>query len=111
MAMVPGCDQALIEPAKITDYLLSTTHAVGRAKAGFFKSFGFRDDAPEEMVQALLAHIQGNAVADVEASPFGTKYRVDGPLASPDGRNPLVSTVWIIPGSETNPRFVTAFPC
>jgi hypothetical protein len=111
MSTVPGCDQAVIEPAKITDYLLSSTHPVGRAKASFFKSFGFRDDIPDVLAQALLAHIRGNSVADIEASPFGTKYRVDGPLASPDGRNPLVSTVWIISGGETIPRLVTAFPC
>jgi hypothetical protein len=111
MATVPHCNEAVIEPAKIADYLLSATHPIGRAKAVFFTRFGFRADAPEELGLALLAHVRANAIADIEASAYGTKYRVDGVLASPDGRNPLVSTVWIILDGETIPRFVTAFPC
>ena len=111
MATVPRCDQSIIEPAKIADYLLSGSHPIGRAKARFFARFGFREDAPEELARALLAHVRDNAVAGTEASAYGTKYRVDGALTSPDGRNPLVSTVWTILDGETIPRFVTAFPC
>ena len=111
MATVPSCDRSIVEPTKIAGYLLSGAHPIGWAKARFFKRFGFRQDAPEELVQALLAHVRDNAVANMETSTYGTKYRVDGPLASPDGRNPSVSTVWIILDGETIPRFVTAFPC
>jgi|SoiMethySBSTD1v2_1073268.scaffolds.fasta_scaffold234492_4 hypothetical protein len=111
MATVPNCDWSIVDPTKITDYLLSGAHPIGWAKARFFKRFGFREDAPGELVQALLAHVRDHAVADTETSSYGTKYRVDGPLASPDGRNPSVSTVWIILDGETIPRFVTAFPC
>ena len=95
----------------MASYLLSSTHPIGRGKARFFMRFGFRDDAPEELVQALLDHVQDNAVADAEVSSYGTKYRVDGPIASPDGRNPRVSTVWMLRNGELTPRFVTAFPC
>jgi hypothetical protein len=111
MATVPSCDQSIIESTKIAGYLLSGTHPIGRAKMRFFKRFGFREDAPEELTQALSMHVRDNAVADAETSAYGTKYRVDGPLTSPDGRNPLVSTVWIILDGDTIPRFVTAFPC
>jgi hypothetical protein len=111
MGTVPGCDQSIIEPTKVADYLLSGAHPIGWAKARFFKRFGFREDAPEELRQALLAHVRENAVVETETSPYGIKYRVDGPLASPDGRNPLVSTVWTILDGEAIPRFITAFPC
>jgi hypothetical protein len=63
MATVPNCERSIIAPAKITDYLLSEMHPVGRAKAQFFKRFGFRAAAPEELIQALLAHVGDNAVA------------------------------------------------
>jgi hypothetical protein len=46
MATVPGCDQAVIDAAKITAYLLCDTHPLGRAKAQFFMRFGFREDQP-----------------------------------------------------------------
>jgi len=111
MATVPGCDQAIIDTAKITGYLLSEKHPIGRGKARFFRRFGFREDLPEVLAQALLAHVRDNAVADTETSTYGTKYRVDGPLVSPDGRAPLVSSVWMILDGEAIPRFITAFPC
>jgi hypothetical protein len=111
MATVPNCERSIIAPAKITDYLLSEMHPVGRSKAQFFKRFGFHADNPEELTRVLLTHVRDNAVAHTETSAYGSKYRVDGPLASPDGRNPRVATVWMIPDGETIPHFVTAFPC
>jgi hypothetical protein len=111
MDRVPNCEQSIVEPAKVADYLLSGTHPIGWAKARFFKVFGFREDAPEHLAHALIAHVCSNPVADTEISVYGTKHRVDGPLVSPDGRNPMVSTVWIVVEGDTIPRFVTAFPC
>jgi hypothetical protein len=111
MATVPNADQAVVDAAKIERYLLSPTHPIGRAKADFFKRFGFRRDTPEELIDAVLAHVREHAIADTEASDHGIKYRVDGPLAAPSALNPRVSTVWIVLNGETYPRFVTAFPC
>jgi hypothetical protein len=111
MEPVPNREQAIIDPGKISNYLLSGTHPVGRVKAQFFKSFGFREEAPEELTQALLAHVQEHPAANIEVSPYGTKYRVEGLLTSPDGRNLLEAAVWIILDEDIVPRFVTAFPC
>jgi len=74
VATVPGCDQAIVESAKVVSYLLSSTHPIGRSKARFFTQFGFREDAPEKLVQALLKHIRTYDVADVEVSSYGLKY-------------------------------------
>jgi len=63
VATVPGCDQAIVESAKVVSYLLSSTHPIGRSKARFFTQFGFREDAPEKLVQALLKHIRTYDVA------------------------------------------------
>jgi hypothetical protein len=111
MPTVPDCAQAIVEPTKVAAYLLSRTHPIGRGKARFFKRFGFREDAPDALMQALLAHVNVYEVAHTESFTYGIKYRVDGPLDSPDRRNPRVSTVWIVRRGETTPRFVTAFPC
>ena len=111
MANVPNRDRAVVEPNKITNYLLSGTHPVGWAKARFFKRLGFRESAPEVLIQALLIHVRDNAVAETETSAYGTKYRVDGPLASPYGHNPSVSSIWFISFGEDRPRLITAFPC
>ena len=38
---LPGAENAVVEPRKIRDYLLSPTHAVGRYKATFFAKLGY----------------------------------------------------------------------
>ena len=38
---LPAGERAVIAPAKIRDYLLSTSHPVGRFKAPFFASLGY----------------------------------------------------------------------
>jgi len=111
MTTVPACDQAVVDSAKVTSYLLSNVHPIGRSKARFFTRFGFRESAPEELVRALLEHIRTYDIADAEVSSYGTKYRVDGAVGSPDGRNPRMSSVWMVRNGEVAPRFITAFPC
>jgi hypothetical protein len=111
MAPVPHADQAIVDLAKVAGYLLSSSHPIGKAKAVFFNRFGFREDAPDELVLALLDHVLIHSVANSVMTPYGVKYRVDGPLASPDGRNPRISSAWIVLPGELAPRFITAFPC
>ena len=38
---LPNSDRAVIEGAKLFDYLLSRAHPVGRFKARFFESLGY----------------------------------------------------------------------
>lgn len=107
---LPAAHLALVDPAKIRDYLLSPEHLVGRHKASFFHALGYsRRDWPrlEDGFRRLIASqdaVPGNA------SEFGTKYEVRGSLEGPAGRRAEVVTVWIIRTGETVPRFVTAFP-
>jgi len=110
MAALPNHSGAVIDDRKITDYLLSGTHPTGRAKAAFFTSFGFRAEVPDELKVALLGHAAGNDVVEAQVTSYGTKYAIDGPLESPDGRNPKVRVVWFVDAGTDQPRLVTAFP-
>ncbi|MEH1978998.1 MAG: DUF6883 domain-containing protein [Nostoc sp.] len=47
---------------------------------------------------------------NIEDSPFGTRYAVEGTLLSPDGRNPVICSAWFIETGETIPKFVTSYP-
>ena len=38
---LPGVEDAVVDPKKIHDYLLSTTHPLGRFKASFFLALGY----------------------------------------------------------------------
>ena len=49
-------------------------------------------------------------VARITASGYGVRYRVNGVVETPDGRNPRVWTVWIIDNERGEPRLITAHP-
>ena len=107
---LPNRDQAYLPAAKLRDYLLSPTHAVGRTKAKFFGEFGFNKSNVGSLESGLLAIARIEDVTDVTTTPYGVKYVVDGSLPTPMGIEVKVRTVWIIETGEERPRFVTAHP-
>ena len=50
---LPNAEQAIVERAKIADYLLDPAHPYGASKAHFFTQFGFRPEAWEIFAVAL----------------------------------------------------------
>ena len=110
MAKLPNSEIASIDPRKVTHYLLDLRHPDGGAKAAFFMRFGFREDDPEPLMEALLEHGRSNEVVRLQKTAFGTNYIVEGPLNAPDGRKPRLRTVWLIDAGGGAPRFVTAIP-
>ena len=108
--MLPNVDQVVVPRAKVADYLLSQTHRDGRHKAAFFLRFGFTPDNWQEMAAALKQHAVDHDVTREEPSPFGRRLVVEGIMHCPDGREPLVRSVWFLRSEKTVPRFVTAYP-
>ena len=107
---LPNAARARVDRRKITEYLLSPSHPDGRAKAAFFRAVGFRLEDWQSLAQAFRDLAVTFPVTDVMESEFGTRYTVDGALATPEGRSVWVRTVWLIgPGSESA-RLITAFP-
>ena len=113
--LLPNTHLAIVESEKILDYLLNSEHPIGKSKARFFESAGFtRADWPD-LAHALKLLAQTNEIASMVESPYGVKYIVDGELTCPDGRQPMVRTVWILDRLTTGelteaPRLVTAHP-
>ena len=107
---LPNHQRAVVPRKKVVDYLLSTTHRDGRHKATFFSAFGFDVKNWQDLADALVRHANDHEVAKVEASPFGTRYVVDGIMTMADGRNALVRTIWFMDTDANVPRFVTAYP-
>ena len=99
-----------IEDAKVRDYLLSSSHPVGRFKARFFRSLGFTELNWRELKTALLRLGQNGAVTGPVHSGHGSKYLVSGTLVGPNGRTAKVLSVWIVPHHSTMARLVTAMP-
>jgi len=107
---LPNHEKVIIPEIKIRGYILSTSHPYGRYKAEFFISFGFSATSWELMVSALRAHAARNEVIRVDENEFGNRYIIEGPLHSPDGRNPDVRVIWFIEKGEDRPRLVTVYP-
>jgi hypothetical protein len=107
---VPNAKLAVVDPAKVRDYLLSTEHAVGRFKASFFGSLGYARNDWQILVTNLLKIVASEDAESGAQSGFGDKYEVRGTLVGPGGRAAKIVTVWIVLAGETAPRFVTAFP-
>ena len=107
---LPNGRSAVIPIAKITGYLLSESHAVGRAKARFFLGVGYRIEEPEALENDLASIAANEQVSDVVETGHGTKYIVNSVAKTPSGADIRLRTVWIIETGEETPRFVTAYP-
>ncbi|MEM9162437.1 MAG: DUF6883 domain-containing protein [Cyanobacteria bacterium P01_F01_bin.4] len=108
--LLPNHPQAYIQPKKLTGYLLSETHAIGKAKAKFFRSLGFNNANVDALEQALLNLAKTQAVYETTTTVHGAKYIIIGPIETPSGRTVTIFTVWIIDTGEDAPRFITARP-
>ena len=107
---LPNLQAAVVAPEKIRGYLLSFTNPRNQYKSGFFTRFGFDEDNLQEFIDALIRHAANNEVVDIVDTQYGPRYHVDGPIETPDGRNPRIRTVWQVDGGTDYPRFITAFP-
>ncbi len=107
---LPNADRAVIDSAKIRDYLLSPSHPIGRFKATFFISLGYSLERWEILRDDIYRIAQAGTVSFEEPSTYGRKFEVDGILTGPSGRSAMVRTAWIVRADEQFPRLVTAFP-
>jgi hypothetical protein len=107
---LPNGERAIVDEAKVRNYLLSPEHPVGRFKATRFRRLGFNEANWQELQQALRRHAAtGDASVD-STSTYGRKFRVRAMLQGPTGRSMSVISVWMVRSGEEVPRFVTAFP-
>jgi hypothetical protein len=102
--------EAVVPENKLTGYLLSETHPLGRSKAKYFRALGYSERNLVRLKEALVAIAVTGDVIEVISTAFGTKYVVQGDLAAPTGIRARVLTVWILETGEDLPRFVTAYP-
>jgi len=107
---LPNAERAVIERRKLTEYLLSETHPVGRFKARFFKKLGFDQANVEQFEEWLRIVALNESVTEIVGSPYGVKYIVDAQVTTLSGEQVSVRTVWLIEWEDERPRFVTAYP-
>lgn len=107
---LPNADRAVVEDAKVRDYLLAPTHPVGRFKSVFFIALGFSADRWELLRDRLFEIAQAGDANPGQPSPFGLKFEIHATLTGPAGRQANIVTVWMVSNGLDFPHFVTAFP-
>lgn len=107
---LPNYENAIVEQAKVMEYLLNVKHPYGGGKAHFFSKFGFCVEHWEQLAEALSEHGRRYEVTAERETGFGPRYTVDGELKTPDGRHPDVRTVWQMDEGAIAPRLITAYP-
>ncbi len=106
---IPLMDRAVVPTTKITDYLLSHSHPIGRAKADFFLGCGFIPEDPQALIDVLITHAKTHG-AYSKPSPYGLKYIVKGSMDTPARGSVMVCSVWMTETGVSPPVFVTAYP-
>jgi hypothetical protein len=108
--LLPGADQAEIDPRKLHEYLLSTTHSIGRFKSRFFAALGYSAERWQELAADLrVQHLTQDAQPG-ESLPEGQSFTIRAILKGPNGQSAVVLSVWFVPAGGQAPRFVTAYP-
>jgi hypothetical protein len=100
---------AIIPADKLRDYLLSSTHPIGRYKSALFRSLGYAQEQWQLLDRDLRTRLKNEAQPS-GASEYGQKFAVRGRLSGPNGNSAGIVTIWIILTGQTVPRFVTAYP-
>jgi hypothetical protein len=80
---LPSAEKAVVDEAKVRDYLLSESHPVGRYKAAFFRSLGYRRMRWQDLAVDLRCHAKEHEASVTEANTYGQKYEVRGNLKGP----------------------------
>lgn len=107
---LPRSDSAYIPSEKLSGYLLSDSHPVGRGKAQFLLNLGFTQADQSRLGEQLLAIARNEEVSQEVRTEYGTKYVVEERISTPSGTEAQLRTVWIAEPQDRRPRFVTAYP-
>lgn len=110
MMELPNKEKAHVSLEKLKDYLLSETHAVGKAKVKLLRSFGFNENNVHLLKEGLTAIARTGKIKEAILSTYGVIYIVEGTLVTPDGSFIEMRTIWIIDKGQAEQRFVTAYP-
>lgn len=95
---------------KITDYLLSSTHLLGKNKAAYFSKYGFYAENPEIFTAAIHQLVIEFDIQSVSENKYGKIYIVDGNLKTPSKKLMKARSVWIVLKNQETATLITIYP-
>jgi uncharacterized protein len=110
MATLPHSDQAIIDPEKLRDYVLSPDHEHGRHKARVFASaLGIDREGWDYLRSQIATRVAEAEVSEVRTGRYGLRYSVPMLIEGLNGQTHEVITGWIIEEEGAPPRLTTAY--
>lgn len=107
--LLPAGEQAVVEDAKLLDYVLNPEHPVGRHHAGLFERLlGITRVNFELLKEQLLQAAVSVGVEAGQPSPFGQKFEMRFPVRGPLGTRPVLA-VWMHEQGQASPRLITCY--
>jgi hypothetical protein len=107
---LPDAAHAIVDDAKVRDYLLSSEHPVGRFKARVFAAAGYRRESWRVLRDDLLLLARGLEVELRASDEHGHRYVGAGVFPGRSGPPLPITTVWLISSEGEPPRLITAYP-
>ena len=107
---LPNRESALIEPEKLTEYLLNIDHHRGGTKAKLLLRFGYSPANWQQLEADLRRYHLGMDVNLIRETPYGTRYEIRATLQTPTNESLTVKTVWQIDQGQDFPRLITLVP-
>jgi hypothetical protein len=107
---IPNAEKAIIAPGKLRDYLLNPAHRRGASKAKLLLACGYKADEWRMFERDLRTQNLTADVAVARENPYGKRFEISAPLATPGGRRILVQSAWRIDKGTDVPRLITLYP-
>ncbi|MEZ5513081.1 MAG: hypothetical protein R3F58_04335 [Steroidobacteraceae bacterium] len=85
-------NEAVIPLEKLRDYLLSTSHPIGRYKSAFFRALGYSADNVSTLELNLRALLHAE-IGPPQATEYGLKFAAVGTIQGPVGRSARIVSV------------------
>jgi hypothetical protein len=76
----------------------------------FFAQLGYAQADWQRLSADLRSQHLPLAAQEINAPPFGRKYRIRGPLTGPSGRTATLVSIWMVPTGEETAHLGTVYP-
>jgi hypothetical protein len=107
---IPNADRAVIEPSKLTEYLLNSEHKRGGTKAKLLILFGYSLENWQQLESDIRRFHLVVDVNVVKETMYGVRYEISANLLTPIDRQLFVKTVWQIDKGTDFARLITLVP-
>lgn len=107
--LLPAGEHAVVEDAKLLDYVLNPEHPIGRHHAKLFERLlGISRLNFQVLKEQLLEAAMSREVEAGNPSPFGQKFEMRIPVRGPRGIRPVLA-VWMYEHGRASPRLITCY--